>query len=92
MSEIIADGPDDTNLCFHLWEWSPAIAEIWDASGKYKRSQFSRFVADRPRQSGISAIVGKFWDSQETVKSPYLGFYRHMKTSLDDDDGGQQFS
>ena len=31
------------------WEWSPTIAEIWDASGK-------RFVSDYPRRSEISTI------------------------------------
>ena len=31
------------------WEWSPTIAEIWNASWK-------RFVSDYPRRSGISTI------------------------------------
>lgn len=38
-------------------EWSPTIVEIWDASGKQKRSGFSGFISDYPRWSGMSAIT-----------------------------------
>ena len=53
--------PPPTSLTVQMWvficqEWSPTIAEIWDASGKYKRSRFSRFDPAHPRRSEISTI------------------------------------
>ena len=53
--------PPPTSLTVQMWvficqEWSPTIAEIWDASGKYKRSRFSRFDPVHPRRSEISTI------------------------------------
>ena len=53
--------PSPTSPTVQIWvficrEWSPTIAEIWDASEKKKRSRFSRFVPVHPRRSGISTI------------------------------------
>ena len=50
-----------TSLMVQIWvficrEWSLIIAEIWDVSGKLKRSWFSRFVPVHPRRSEISTI------------------------------------
>ena len=53
--------PSPTSLTVQMWvficqEWSPTIAEIWGAPGKYKRSRFSRIDPVHPRRSEISTI------------------------------------
>ena len=69
-------------------EWSPIIAEVWDVSGKYKCSRFSRCVPDFiPDKWGYLRF--RVFFSRQNLGRPgnkkipdCLGFFWHMKTRL----------
>ena len=78
MSESIADVPDGTNLSFHL---SGMIADHRRNLGRVGKIETLPILPICPRPSEMIgdiydfefSLVGKIWDSRETVKSPIVG-------------------
>ena len=77
MSEFIAHVPDDTNLSFHL---SGMIADHRRNLGRVGKIETLPILQICPRPSQTIgdicdfefSLVGKTWDSLETVKSPIV--------------------
>ena len=76
-SETIADAPGGTNLSFHL---SGKIADHRRNLGRVGKIETLPILKICPRPSQTIgdiydfefSLIGKIWDSQETVKSPIV--------------------
>ena len=84
MCEIHRRRPRWKNVSFICREWSPTIAEIWDASGKWKRCRFSRFVPGRLGWTGANLWNReRFYFPDASQFSAMVGDHsRQMKTQI----------
>ena len=84
MCEIHRRRPRWKNVSFICREWSPTIAEICDASRKWKRCRFSRFVPGRLGWTGANLWNReRFYFPDASQFSAMVGDHsRQMKTQI----------